>query len=91
MTNAAGFGDYTAGFPVQCQVQENPTTALGSASEPLLAGALRHIDTGNCPVTASAAVQVQAASGRTLFDRIGVPDASSPMYQPGWNGRRLPQ
>ena len=37
LTNAAGFGDYTTGFPVQCQVQENPTTALGSTSEPLLA------------------------------------------------------
>ena len=91
LTNAAGSGDYTTGFPVQCQVQENPATALGSANEPLLAGALRHIDTGSCPVTASAAIQMQAATGRTLFDRTGVPDARSPMYQPGWNGRRLPQ
>jgi hypothetical protein len=90
LTNAAGFGDYTTGFPVQCQVQENPTTALGSTSEPLLAGALRHIDTGACPVTASTAVQAQA-SGLSLFDRAGAPDRTSAMYQPGWDGRRLLQ
>lgn len=91
LTNAAGQGNYTTGFPVQCPVQENPTTALGSASEPLLAGALHHIDTGSCPVAASTAVQVQGASRPSLFDRIGVPDASSPMYQPGWDGRALLQ
>lgn len=91
LTNAAGEGNYTTGFPVQCQVQENPTTALGSTSEPLLAGALRHIDTGSCPVAASTAVQVQGASRPSLFDRIGVPDARSPMYQPGWDGRALLQ
>jgi hypothetical protein len=88
LTNSAGFGDYTTGFPVQCQVQENPTTALGSTSEPLLAGALRHIDTGSCPVSAATAVQVQAA-GVSLFERAGAPDAASPMYQPGWDGHRL--
>ena len=90
LTNAAGFGDYTTGFPVQCQVQENPTTALGSTSEPLLAGALRHIDTGSCPVSASTAVQSQSAA-LSLFDRPGAPDPASAMYQPGWDGRRLAQ
>ena len=92
LTNSAGEGNYTNGFPVQCQVQENPLTALGSTSEPLLAGALRHIDTGSCPVAASTAVQMSQGTSRpSLFDRIGVPDARSPMYQPGWDGRALPQ
>ncbi|MGZ5270393.1 MAG: S41 family peptidase [Ramlibacter sp.] len=91
MSNAVGFTDYTSGFPVQCRVQENPTTALGASNEPLLAAALTHIDTGSCPVVASTALQTQAASGRSLFDRAGAPDAMSPMYQPGWDGRRLLQ
>ena len=90
LTNATGFGDYMAGMPVQCQVQDNLTSALGSASEPLLAGALHHIDTGACPLSASTAVQVQSA-GASLFDRSGAPAAASPMYQPGWDGRRLLQ
>lgn len=89
LTNSAGEGDYTSGFPVQCPVQENPTTALGSTSEPLLAGALRHIDTGSCPVAASTAVQVQGGARPSLFDRLGAPDAGSPMYQPGFDGRAL--
>ena len=90
LTNAAGAGDYTSGFAVQCQVQENPVTALGGPSEPLLAGALHHIDTGNCPVSASTATQ-SVGAGLSLFDRVGAPDRSSAMYQPGWDGRRLLQ
>lgn len=92
LSNAAGFGDYMAGFPVQCQVQDNPLSALGATTEPLLAGALRHIDTGACPISASTALQVQSVSaGASLFDRAGAPAAASPMYQPGWDGRRLLQ
>ena len=91
MSNAVGSTDYTSGFPVQCRVQENPTTALGAGNEPLLAAALNHIDTGNCPVSATTALQTQAATGISLFDRAGAPDAGSPMYQPGWDGRRLLQ
>jgi len=91
MSNAVGSTEYTSGFPVQCRVQENPTTALGAGNEPLLAAALNHIDTGNCPVSATTALQTQAATGISLFDRAGAPDAGSPMYQPGWDGRRLLQ
>jgi hypothetical protein len=90
LTNSAGAGDYTSGFPVQCQVQENAAAALGSAGEPLLAGALRHIDTGSCPISASTALQLPSAAP-SLFERAGAPDPASPMYQPGWNGRRLLQ
>ncbi|HYD76383.1 S41 family peptidase [Ramlibacter sp.] len=91
--NAQGYGDYTAGFPVQCRVQENPRTALGVPEEPLLAAALTHIDTGRCPVAASqlaaSAVLQQSADRPSLLDRPEAPPADSPMFQPGWNGRIL--
>ena len=47
--NARNFGDYTGGLKATCPVADNFTSALGSTNEPLLAGALRHIDTGTCP------------------------------------------
>lgn len=47
--NARGFGDYTQGFSPQCAVEDDGATPLGSAAEPLLGAALRHIDTGTCP------------------------------------------
>jgi hypothetical protein len=87
VSNAAGFGDYTTGFPVQCRVTEDPAKALGDTTEPLLAGALTHIDTGACPAGTAAGVLVEPASVSPL-ERAGAPSASSPMYQPGWNGRR---
>lgn len=90
--NAAGFGDYQDGFPVQCRVAENPRTSLGSTAEPLLAAALNHVDTGSCPTgtaTAFAASVLQQSGGASLLDRPEAPPADSPMYQPGWNGRRL--
>lgn len=90
--NAAGFGDYQGGFPVQCRVAENPRTGLGNAFEPLLAAALTHIDTGSCPAgtaTSFAATLLQQSAGASLFERPGAPPAEAPMYQPGWNGRVL--
>ncbi len=47
--NAKNFGDYTGGIKATCPVADNFVSVLGSPSEPLLAGALHHIDTGNCP------------------------------------------
>ena len=90
--NAAGFGDFQDGFPVQCRVAENPNTPLGSSTEPLLAAALRHIDTGSCPAGTSgpyAASKLQQSGGASMLDRPLAPPADAPMYQPGWNGRRL--
>jgi hypothetical protein len=90
--NAAGFGDYQDGFPVQCRVAENPHSALGSTFEPLLAAALTHIDSGACPAgtaTPFAASVLRQSDGASMLDRPEAPPADSPMYQPGWNGRRL--
>lgn len=94
MYNAAGFGDYTAGFPVQCRVNENPVTALGSTTEPLLAAALRHIDTGSCPAGTFTGVMAamsgaSSATAPSWLDRAGAPGSDSPMYQPGFDGRVL--
>ncbi len=97
MVNAAGFGDYTAGFPVQCRVQENPFRALGAANEPLLAAALRHADTGSCPAGTATGVMAMSTMGATAqpiataspLDRPGAPGSGSPMYQPGFDGRVL--
>lgn len=51
--NAKNFGDYTGGFKATCPVADNFASVLGSPSEPLLAGALHHIDTGSCPAPAA--------------------------------------
>jgi hypothetical protein len=74
--NAAGFGDYAAGFPAQCPVRENPLTPLGSSREPLLAAALHHVDHGTCPAQAKSgeitpARSVDPAAG--LFGRLLAP------------------
>ncbi|TFY99102.1 S41 family peptidase [Ramlibacter humi] len=95
--NAQGFGEYQAGFPVQCRVREDATKALGASNEPLLAAAVNYIDTGACPAgtgtgvqfSASASTLQQSADGGSIFDRAGAPPADSPMYQAGWDGRRL--
>lgn len=90
--NAAGFGDYQDGFPVQCRVAEDPRSALGSTAEPLLSAALNHIDSGACPTgtaTQYAASVLRQSDGASMLDRPEAPPADSPMYQPGWDGRRL--
>lgn len=76
--NAKGFGDYTAGFTPNCPVPDNFTGTMGVPDEPLLAAALRHIDTGSCPVT----------SPRALHQIPGVasPDGGA---VPPWGGRLL--
>jgi hypothetical protein len=86
--NAQGFGDYASGFAPHCRVSETAETArslnsgvrsgqLGTATEPLLAAALKHIDWGLCPT--GTAVGVEITQARDLDARM----------QPGWNGRRL--
>jgi len=93
MYNAAGFGDYTAGFPVQCRVQENYSSALGATSEPLLSAALNHINTGSCPAGTStgiaAAMLLQQLPGSAPPQRADAPPLDSLLYQPGFNGRIL--
>jgi hypothetical protein len=81
--NAKNFGDYTAGFPANCPVADNFTSPLGSTDEPLLATALRHIDTGTCPgATQSRGVLAQ----NPLATRRAQAPAGA---TPAWDGRLL--
>ena len=95
--NAKGFGDYTAGITPTCRVAENPSTALdkpglGSTDEPLLAAALRHVDTGSCP-----AAPAQAQANGLLLQKLlatdgGAARADAPKTRrPPWDGRLLSQ
>ena len=54
--NAKNFGDYTGGFAATCPVTDSLTSTLGTTTEPLLAAALHHIDTGSCPAPAASRV-----------------------------------
>jgi hypothetical protein len=84
--NAKNFGDYTTGIKATCPVADNFTTALGSTAEPLLAGALRHIDTGSCP-PASATSQDAVSQGLAGLRSNAPPTALQPLdgrlLQPG--------
>lgn len=81
--NAKNFGDYAAGFKPTCPVADNFMTPLGNSSEPLLAAALHHIDTGTCPAAAaSKGILSQRPAGA---EREFVPQATR---QP-WEGRLL--
>ncbi len=70
--NAQGFGDYTQGFPPQCEVAQDGATPLGSPTEPLLGAALHHIDTGACPAPALAPRSAHTPATRADPARLGL-------------------
>jgi hypothetical protein len=80
--NAKGFGDYTAGIAPTCQVQDNPTVPAGSASDPLLNGALTFMDTGACPAGTATGITVQQGA-QPIVTRGAQPT------RPFWAGRLL--
>jgi hypothetical protein len=51
--NASNEGRYFNGFDATCPVADDFTTPLGSVTEPLLATALAHADSGACPTASS--------------------------------------
>lgn len=53
MTNAAGAGDYFAGFPPDCPAVDDLAHGLGDTAEGSLAAALQYINNGTCPVVRS--------------------------------------
>jgi len=61
--NALNQGRYFDGFEATCAVAEDWTVPLGATSEPLLATALEHVDTGACPPTAAASLRQQRPLG----------------------------
>jgi hypothetical protein len=50
--NARNEGRYFDGFGATCEVAEDWSKPLGDLTEPLLAAAIQHVDTGACPPTA---------------------------------------
>jgi C-terminal processing protease CtpA/Prc len=62
--NAKGFGDYGNGFTANCSVADDFDHALGDRTEGLLAAALNHRATGNCP--ASGVAKQTLPAGRLL-------------------------
>ena len=79
--NARNFGDYTSGFMPTCPVADNLLSALGSTTEPLLAAALFHSDTGSCP----AANAAKLSQGELLSGRAHAPL----LTRQQWDGRQL--
>ena len=79
--NARNFGDYTSGFPPTCPVADNFLAALGSTTEPLLAAALFHSDTGSCPAATAARLSLREPVGGR---------ANAPLTtRQQWDGRQL--
>ena len=79
--NARNFGDYTSGFAPSCPVADNFLSALGSTTEPLLAAALFHSDTGRCP----AATAAKLSLGELVGGRANAPLITRQQ----WDGRQL--
>jgi C-terminal processing protease CtpA/Prc len=76
-TNALGQGGYYDGLAPTCAVAEDFTQPQGSASDPLLATALGHADSGAC-----------RAAGAGLAQPLGVRQAAAPVAMPA--GPRRP-
>lgn len=77
-TNAQGFGDYTTGFQPTCNVAESGV-APGSASDPLLNGALFYTDNNACPTGTATGVQ---SAGQPIV-------SNERPSRPSWAGRLL--
>lgn len=50
--NAAGFGDYFDGIPVDCSVPDDLDFQVGASDDPNVVAALEYLQSGGCPVTA---------------------------------------
>jgi hypothetical protein len=59
-SNAAGFGDYFDGLPVDCTVADDLDFPVGDASDPNMVAALSYVEGAGCPVASSSAGQQKA-------------------------------
>jgi hypothetical protein len=73
-SNAAGFGDYFDGLPVDCATPDNLDFATGADDDPNVLAALSYVNGAGCPVVAVPGGQQKAV---TVFDAIR-PDLSGP-------------
>lgn len=76
LTNAAGFGDYFDGLPVDCAAADDLDFPIGEIADPNIIAALAYLDGVGCPVAATPSAQ-QKANGlfeERLIDRGGAPE-----------------
>ena len=71
-SNAAGFGDYFDGLPVDCAVADDLSVPVGDANDPNVIAALSYVEGVGCPVAAQSGGQQKADY---LFDSLR-PDIS---------------
>jgi hypothetical protein len=90
--NAAGFGDYQAGFDPICRVADNtiPTTAVptpparGTTGDAVFSAALTYADTGNCPTGTATGAQMSSSPvvGKVRQRPVGASRLLSPEMLP---------
>ena len=73
-SNAAGFGDYFDGLPVDCTAPDDINFAVGADDDPNVVAALSFVNGAGCPVVAAPGGQQKAA---TVFDELR-PDLTGP-------------
>ena len=73
--NAAGFGDYFFGLPVDCVARDDLDVPIGADDDPNIEAALTYIDTGGCPAATVPAAQfkVEAAQSGPRLELRGTP------------------
>ena len=59
-SNAAGFGDYFDGLPVDCVAADDLDVQVGDASDPNMIAALSYVEGAGCPVASSPGGQQKA-------------------------------
>ncbi len=75
--NAAGFGDYFDGLPVDCAAPDDLNFAVGDVADPNMVAAMTYLNTGACPVAAVPEGQFKVeAAGISVEqrDRRGPPE-----------------
>ena len=73
-SNAAGFGDYFDGLPVDCATADDLNFPVGDANDPNVIAALSYVEGAGCPVVSLPGGQQKADF---LFDALR-PDLSGP-------------
>ena len=64
--NAADFGDYFFGLPVDCAAPDDLNVAVGADNDPNIEAALAYLDTGACPPTAVPGARFKLEATRSV-------------------------
>ncbi len=73
--NAAGFGDYFDGLPVDCPAADDLDVPVGDLADPNIVASLGYLSTGACPVTSLPGGQFKPTLDESVeqFDLSGPP------------------